>query len=165
MRYNAIIILAFLLNHSKEYLMAIITGILEYSLRRLLKLSPVWTCLQCLGLFLISFGLILRSMAMITAASSFSHDLKEQLGKAHQLVVSGVYALCRHPSYLGFFTFAVGGQIILGNLFSTILFVFVLQKFFRERIAVEETILMKKYPVEYSEYKKKTWSGIPFHSD
>lgn len=145
--------------------MAIITGILEYSLRRLLKLSAVWNWLQFLGLFLISFGTILRSMAMITAASSFSHDLKEQLGNAHRLVKSGVYAFCRHPSYLGFFAFAVGGQIILGNFFSTNLFVFVLQKFFRERIAVEEMILLKRYPKEYSEYKKSTWSGIPFHSD
>lgn len=128
-------------------------------------MAPVWICFQFLGFFLISFGMIVRSMAMITAASSFSHDLKEQLGNAHRLVTTGIYALCRHPSYLGFFAFAVGGQIILGNLFSTVFFVFALQKFFRERIAIEEIILVKRYPDEYSEYKKKTWSGIPFHSN
>lgn len=104
-------------------------------------------------------------MAMITAAASFSHDIKDKLGNNHKLVKEGVYSLCRHPSYLGFFAFAVGGQIILGNFLSTILFAFTLQKFFRERISVEEAILLKKYPEEYAEFKINTWSGIPFHSD
>lgn len=157
--------LAFLLNHSKEYLLAILTGVIEYSLRRLLRFSPVWLWAQLLGTLLITFGIIIRSMAMITAATSFSHDIKDKLGNGHKLVKDGIYSFCRHPSYLGFFAFAVGGQIILGNLISTILFVFVLQKFFRERITVEETILSKQYPQEYAEYKIKTWSGIPFHSD
>lgn len=145
--------------------MAIITGILEYSLRRLLRFSPVWMWSQLLGTLLISFGIIIRSMAMITAAANFSHDIKDKLGSGHKLVKDGIYSFCRHPSYLGFFAFAVGGQIILGNFISTALFVFVLQKFFRERIAVEEAILLKKYPEEYTEYRIKTWSGIPFHSD
>ena len=145
--------------------MAIITGVIEYSLRRLSSFSPVWLWAQLLGTFLIAFGIIIRSMAMITAATSFSHDIKEKLGNGHKLVKEGVYSFCRHPSYLGFFAFAVGGQVILGNFISTILFVFVLQKFFRERIAVEEQILLKQYPEEYTEYKMKTWSGIPFHTD
>lgn len=165
MRKWFLLFLAFLLNHSKEYLLAIIMGVIEYSLRRLLRLSPVWLWAQLLGTFLITIGIIVRSMAMITAATSFSHDIKNKLGKGHKLVREGIYSLCRHPSYLGFFAFAVGGQIILGNLISTIIFVFVLQKFFRERVAVEEAILLKQYPQEYAEYKLKTWSGIPFHSD
>ena len=101
---------------------------------------------------------------MITAAESFSHDIKDNLGNGHKLVKEGVYSLCRHPSYLGFFAFAVGGQITLGNIFSTIIFILVLQKFFRERVAIEEAILIKTYPKEYQEYKQKTWSGIPFYS-
>ena len=155
---------AFLLNHSKEYLMAIFTGIIEYSLKRLVNLAPVPFIIQFFGLFLLGFGIILRSLAMITAAASFSHDIKDNLGNGHKLVKEGVYAICRHPFYLGFFTFAVGGQIILGNIFSALIFLLVLQKFFRERVAIEEAILIKRYPKEYQEYKAKTWSGIPFHS-
>ena len=156
---------AFLLDHSKEYLMAIITGITEYSIRRLMRFSPVWIWFQLIGIILIFIGLILRSIAMVTAGPSFSHDIKENLTKGHKLVKNGIYAFCRHPSYLGFFAFTVGCQILLGNFISVSIFIFILQKFFRERIAVEEIILMRQYPREYSEYKKKTWSGIPFHSD
>jgi protein-S-isoprenylcysteine O-methyltransferase len=101
-------------------------------------------------------------LAMIWAASNFSHEIRNDLSRHHKLVTSGVYAFCRHPSYLGFFAFAVGGQVLLGNFISSALFVFVLQKFFRERISIEEAILMKQYPKEYSQYRIKTWSGIPF---
>ena len=143
--------------------MAIMTGVIEYSLKRLVSLSPVPSIFQFAGLILIGFGILLRSMAMITAGASFSHDIKENLGKGHKLVKEGVYGICRHPSYLGFFAFAIGGQVALGNIFSTIVFFLVLQKFFRERVTIEEAILINTYPKEYEEYKKGTWSGIPFY--
>ena len=158
-------IVAFLLNHSKEYSLAIVMGFVEYAIKRMLHISPVFLVFQLIGSVLIIFGIILRSMAMIKASSNFSHVLHTNLSQDHKLVQDGVYSLFRHPSYLGFFAFAVGEQVILGNYISTVLFVFVLQKFFRERILVEEAILNKTYPKEYVEYKKKTWSGIPFHSD
>ena len=157
--------LAFLLNHSKEYLMAIIAGVLEYSVKRLLNLSPVFLCFQLIGLTMVAFGILIRSIAMITAASNFSHNIWKDLSDGHKLVTEGVYSFCRHPSYLGFFAFAVGGQVILGNYISSAIFIFILQKFFRERIVYEESILLKTYPKEYADYKKKTWSGIPFNSD
>lgn len=146
--------------------MALITGILEYSLKRLLHISPVYPFFQLIGISLVTFGILLRSLAMITAAANFSHVIRNDLSSGdHKLVIEGVYALCRHPSYLGFFAFAVGGQVILGNYFSTAIFIYVLQKFFRQRIIYEEAILLKSYPKEYSDYKMKTWSGIPFNSD
>lgn len=145
--------------------MALITGILEYSIKRLLRISPVFLYLQLMGLTLVTFGILLRSIAMITAANNFSHVIKDDLSKGHKLVTEGIYAFCRHPSYLGFFAFAIGGQIILGNFISCAVFIYVLQKFFRQRIIYEEATLLKAYPKEYSEYKTKIWSGIPFHSD
>lgn len=145
--------------------MAIIIGFTEFSIRHCLGLSPVWLWIQFVGIILIISGILLRSFAMINAASNFSHDIRNDLSKDHKLVFDGVYAFCRHPSYLGFFAFAIGGQVILSNLISTIIFVFVLQKFFRERIAIEEAILLRQYPIQYSDYKKKIWSGIPFNSD
>lgn len=153
-----------MLNHSKEYLMAIMTGLIEYSLKRLVNLSPVPTLFRLLGLFLLGFGILLRSLAMITAAESFSHDIKDSLDNGHKLVREGVYGICRHPSYLGFFAFAIGGQIVLGNFISMLIFFIVLQKFFRERVIIEESILIKRFPKEYPEYKEKTWSGIAFYS-
>lgn len=106
-------------------------------------------------------GLLLRSAAMIQAAANFSHDIRFNLNTNHQLVTAGVYRLCRHPSYLGFAMFAVGAQLVLGNLICSAAFVVVLRKFFAERIRVEEAALLQQYPKEYAEYRLKTPSGIP----
>jgi len=43
----------------------------------------------------------------------------------------------RHPSYVGFFYWAVATQLLLGNLVSACAFVFVLSRFFSSRIVGE----------------------------
>lgn len=68
----------------------------------------------------------------------------------------------RHPSYFGFFAWAVGTQILLGNPICLIVFLKVLWNFFRERISYEELILLKFFSNEYLSYKNEVPSGIPF---
>jgi len=41
----------------------------------------------------------------------------------------------RHPSYAGFFAWALGTQILLGNPIGTVVFAVVLWRFFSQRIA------------------------------
>ena len=106
-------------------------------------------------------GLLLRSLAMIQAASNFSHNLRFNLSTNHELVTDGIYRLIRHPSYTGFALFAIGAQLVLGNLVCSGAFVVVLRKFFSERIRAEEAALLRQYPKEYAEYRLKTPSGIP----
>ncbi len=117
--------------------------------------------LTWIGCGMMVSGLILRSAAMIQASSNFSHDLRFNLAKNHQLITTGIYRLCRHPSYLGFALFAVGAQLVLGNLVCSAGFIVVLKKFFSGRVKVEETALLRQYPKEYAEYKSVTPSGIP----
>jgi protein-S-isoprenylcysteine O-methyltransferase len=43
----------------------------------------------------------------------------------------------RHPSYVGFFYWAIGTQLFMSNVVSTLAFVFVLGRFFSSRIKGE----------------------------
>lgn len=67
----------------------------------------------------------------------------------------------RHPAYLGFYVWALGTQVILGNPFCLVAYVGVLYRFFSERIRAEEALLVDFFPTEYPRYQKETWSGIP----
>src|ERR1700734_1607904 len=86
------------------------------------------------GLCMVVMGQMFRTLAMIHASSNFSHQIAYKKDPNHILVTSGVYSLVRHPSYFGFFWWAVGLQVFLANPVSTIIFVAVLWKFFSDRI-------------------------------
>jgi protein-S-isoprenylcysteine O-methyltransferase len=57
--------------------------------------------------------------------SSFGHT---------NMLVNPVFSLFRHPSYAGFFYWALGTQMVLQNPLSFILFAFILWRFFNSRI-------------------------------
>lgn len=98
---------------------------------------PAWKhtqFIQCVGLALILTGQLLRSFAMIHASTNFSHALAYTKREDHTLVTTGVYALARHPSYAGFFWWALGTQIFLGNPVATVGFAVLLTRFFAHRI-------------------------------
>lgn len=68
----------------------------------------------------------------------------------------------RHPSYVGFFYWAVATQLLLSNIVSTIGFIVVLGRFFRSRIRNEEIHLTRFFGKEYVDYKARVGSGLPF---
>ena len=107
--------------------------------------SPLHTgpLLCLLGLGLTVIGQIVRSVAMVQAGPSFNHQVQHQRGAAHVLVTSGIYARLRHPSYFGFFWWALGTQLVMGNVISFFLYTAVLWKFFSTRIRHEEEFLVK----------------------
>ena len=86
------------------------------------------------GFCIAVMGQTFRSLAMIHAASNFNHTVQTQKDPTHVLVTSGVYSLVRHPSYFGFFWWAVGLQLFLANPITAILFTYVLWNFFSNRI-------------------------------
>lgn len=70
--------------------------------------------------------------------------------------------LVRHPSYVGFFYWAVGSQLLLSNIVSTIGFMYVLGRFFRNRIIHEEAYLKRFFGKDYLVYMARVGSGLPF---
>jgi protein-S-isoprenylcysteine O-methyltransferase len=86
------------------------------------------------GLLLVAGGQYLRSQAMITAASNFSHDVAFVKADQHVLVTRGVYQYSRHPSYAAFFYWAVGTQVLCGNPICAVAFAGIVYRFFSQRI-------------------------------
>ncbi|ODN97395.1 protein-S-isoprenylcysteine O-methyltransferase [Cryptococcus wingfieldii CBS 7118] len=158
---------AFLLNNGKMYHLAHAVGLAEYLISSLVWPSKFnsWYCsLPWLGVvtILMITSQIIRSGAMIQAAQSFSHIVKSKKHDDHILVQHGLYSWSRHPSYAGFFYWAVTTQLLLGNVVATVGFVVVLNKFFSDRIADEERWLCRFFP-EYPAYRQRVGTKLPFY--
>jgi protein-S-isoprenylcysteine O-methyltransferase len=114
------------------------------------------------GLFLILSGQIIRSMAMRAAGTNFNHIVQSTKSSTHKLVTTGIYSYLRHPSYFGFFWWALGTQLVLGNLMGFLLYWAVLYRFFSARIRGEEEYLVRFFGEDYVMFREKTRVWIPF---
>nr|SVE88239.1 EOG090X0CFU [Daphnia similis] len=154
---------SFLLNHSKAYGIAALVSWAEYWTE--LWLFPglknsYW--ISGIGLFLCIGGEIVRKTAMLTAFHNFDHLIRTQREEHHQLVTVGIYSLCRHPSYVGWFYWSIGTQIILCNPLCSVAYLIASWKFFNERVFEEEVTLLHFFGKEYVAYQSKVPTGLPF---
>ena len=115
-----------------------------------------------IGVVLIVVGQSVRSFAMAQAGPSFNHVVAREHKETHKLVTHGFYKIFRHPSYFGFFYWAIGTQFLVGNKVCLVAYVLVLWKFFSQRIEGEEKFLVSFFGDKYVEYRKKTGTMIPF---
>ncbi|KAI9105464.1 Isoprenylcysteine carboxyl methyltransferase family-domain-containing protein [Phlyctochytrium arcticum] len=170
---------SFLINHSSAYHAAMAAGFLEYLIEYLyfpnLKQWRWWSwigiyshCGERVPLtkyYLVLLGLIaaqcLRSAAMVTAGSNFTHIISESKEHAHELVTRGVYSVFRHPSYTAFFYWGIFAQILLANPICAVAYGIALQQFFQDRIPYEEMKLMEFFE-DYEIYRQRTKTYIPF---
>lgn len=85
--------------------------------------------------------------------------------KKEQLITSGVYAIIRHPGYLGDILFVLGWSILFGSLVGIALTPLWLAAFYLHAL-IEENSLESEYGQLYSAYKSKVRSrvipGVPF---
>lgn len=109
---------------------------MPFGLSFLLPTLPPYV-LVAAGFFLIFLGQVVRSAAMQQAKTSFNHIVQYYKKDDHVLVTNGVYSFLRHPSYFGFFWWALGTQLMLGNQFCFVAYAAVLWKFFSHRIMRE----------------------------
>ena len=152
---------SFLLNHGKEYATAYTISMIEFHFSPIRNVSPH----MHYGAIISFVGLGLRAIAMITAASGFTHLIARRRSSTHKLITHGIYAYMRHPAYCGWIIWVIGSQIILGNMICLILFSVVTWKFFSERIPYEEKLLIDFFGNDYLLYRFRTrFSGVPFIS-
>uniref|UniRef100_A0A1L8DTQ6 Protein-S-isoprenylcysteine O-methyltransferase n=2 Tax=Nyssomyia neivai TaxID=330878 RepID=A0A1L8DTQ6_9DIPT len=154
---------SFVLNHSAHYLLAAIMSWVEFALESYFfpNLKSMWI-FWIIGFLLCFFGDLLRKIAMITAHSNFTHIVQFVRNEGHKLVTNGVYSNMRHPSYVGWFWWSIGTQIVLVNPLCTILYAIISWLFFRDRVYVEEITLHNFFGDEYVEYQKNVGTGLPF---
>ena len=77
-----------------------------------------------------------------------------------ELVVTGVYALVRHPIYAGLILAAFGWAIVRASI-AAVLLAAILAMFFRLKSAREERWLATRYP-GYAAYRARTRRFIPW---
>ncbi|KAA0149600.1 hypothetical protein FNF27_01391 [Cafeteria roenbergensis] len=155
--------------HSVPYWAAMALAAGEYFLTRFLL--PSGTSLGdalrspvtlVVGAVLCAGGLGLRYWAMWAARENFNHLVQRDKPTGHRLVTGGPYSISRHPSYLGWMVWAVGSQVLLGNVLSVPLFFAASVLFFRHRVALEEAALLEWYRDAYVQYARRVPSLLPF---
>ncbi|KAF2456555.1 Isoprenylcysteine carboxyl methyltransferase family-domain-containing protein, partial [Lineolata rhizophorae] len=114
-----------------------------------------------LGVPAVLLGQAVRSTAMWQAGPNFDHQVQFQRRPGHRLVDSGVYAWLRHPSYFGYFYWATGLQVAVGNVLSLLVYAATLSWFFSHRIRREEKYLVDFFGDEYVKYRQRTRVWIP----
>ncbi len=78
-------------------------------------------------------------------------------------MTTGVYSIFKHPSYTGYYYFAIGSQIFLQNVISLIGVHCGLLMFYRPRVKVEEELLEDFFPREYKAYARDKGMWIPLY--
>ena len=157
---------SYLLNHSMEYGIAAMAGLVEYA-------TEAWYApglkhfnmfgVSGLGSLICILGDCLRKTAMFHAGKGFNHIVQEEKCEEHELVMFGVFSVIRHPSYLGWYLFSLGTQLVLCNPLCFTAYAIVIWMFFNERINEEEIYLHKFFGEEYTKYQKMVpHTGIPF---
>jgi len=159
---KSLILESYLLNHSREYHIAAVASWLEFSIEWMLGV-PGCNCgwISALGLLITLTGETLRKLAMITASSNFNHYVQHVKRSDHELVTSGIYGYMRHPSYVGWFLWSVGTQVMLCNPICLVAYTYVSWRFFKHRIETEEIALLNFFGNEYVEYQKNVPTGLP----
>lgn len=156
---------SFILNDSIAYGIAACSGWIEFITER--SYFPTWkepSSISYFGLILCIGGEVLRKSAMFTAKHNFNHIVQSEKMDNHELVTYGVYRLCRHPSYVGWFYWSIGTQLILQNPFCLLAYAVASWKFFHDRILFEEITLLNFFGEDYLEYQKRVGTGLPFIS-
>ena len=157
---------SYLLPQSGAYVLAALASWIEYAIE--FRINPDikrmrWFGASGIGVMICIVGDLIRKIGMFHAGANFNHIIQETKTKEHELITNGIYSFVRHPSYLGWFLFSMGTQLILCNPISFFVYIIITWRFFSDRIYVEESLLLQFFGKEYSEYQKSVpYTGVPF---
>lgn len=74
------------------YVVALTAGVTEYAVEsRLVPQFKALASISYVGLVLVIAGEVIRKLAIVTAQSNFTHDIKVSREDGHQLVTHGIY--------------------------------------------------------------------------
>lgn len=154
---------SYLLDHSREYHIAALASWLEFWIEFFLFPDmKQYRIIILAGMLLVMGGETLRKLAMWTAKTNFNHYVQHVKEEGHTLVTDGIYSLSRHPSYVGWFYWSVGTQLLLCNPVCLIAYTYVSWRFFKNRVEDEEITLLNFFGEDYVEYQRKVGTGLPF---
>ncbi len=119
--------------------------------------SYSWLRPAALGMFILGLGV--RAVAVVTLGKAFSANVAMRDGQ--RLQRSGLYALVRHPSYLGLelILLALALHARTWECFAVVLVPPTLAVLYR--IHVEEIALRRAFGADYEDYRRSTKRLIP----
>ena len=153
----------FLIYENKMWVIATLSSFVEYLIETFFfhKYKDI-KIFFIIGLIMTIIGQYFRIAALFTGKSNFTHKIQTKKSESHVLVKHGIYSICRHPSYFGFFIWSVGIEVMCFNPLCIIGFTYILFKFFKNRIQNEEEFLIRFFGMEYIKYRKEVGVLIPF---
>jgi len=114
--------------------------------------------IRWLGVVLFVAGGALRLWPVFVLGHRFSGLVAIQPG--HELVMSGVYRVIRHPSYLGLLVNSLGWALAFRSGLGVVLSALLIPPLIA-RIHAEERLLRTQFGGEYDSYRNRTWRLIP----
>ncbi len=110
------------------------------------------------GLILCAAGIAFAIWARVHIGRNWSPApaMKEE----HELVTSGPYRYARHPIYTGLLIAMLGTGLVAGLYWYALFVIFLVM--FLIRVRIEEGYMMKLFPTQYPEYRKRVKALIPF---
>ena len=112
-----------------------------------------------LAVVLVVASLALAIWARVTIGRNWSGAAVVKEG--HELVVSGPYALVRHPIYTGILGMAIGTALNYAEPYG-FLVVTALGIGFWLKLRVEEQLMTSEFPDEYPAYRRRVKALIPY---
>ena len=123
------------------------------------RVIPQVAALAWSGAVLCVAGLAFCIWARFTLGRNWSGLVTLKGG--HELIISGPYALVRHPIYTGLLTMFVATVTVVGHVAGIIAMPFVLVSFWI-KLRHEERLMLKQFPNEYAAYQQRVKRIIPF---
>jgi protein-S-isoprenylcysteine O-methyltransferase Ste14 len=143
-------------------LVFVIIGFLNAYLPAYTDRSELWTIdgdtIRWVGVALFAGGGALRLWPVFVLRERFSGLVAIQPG--HTLVTSGVYAVIRHPSYLGLLINSLGWSLAFRSGVGVLLTVLLIPPLLA-RISAEENLLRSQFGDDYNAYCSQTSRLIP----
>jgi protein-S-isoprenylcysteine O-methyltransferase Ste14 len=122
------------------------------------RITPPWPTLQWVALVIGIAGFAIAFWARILLGGEWSSQVTLKVG--HRLIVSGPYALVRHPIYSGLLL-ALLGTAIAGGQLRMYLGTVVIFASFWYKLRLEERLLVGAMGARYVEYQQHTYALIP----
>lgn len=118
------------------------------------------TTVQIAGFVILAIGIAVRTTAV--AQLGRFHTPNVAVRTDHQLKVTGLYRLVRHPSYLGALIAYLGFSLALGNWLSVAVIMSITTPLYLYRIHEEDAALLAAFGDPYRAYCARTKRLIPW---
>jgi protein-S-isoprenylcysteine O-methyltransferase Ste14 len=128
-----------------------------FTQQSLIPLLYLW--INLLGILLLSIGGIILLICRIQLGRYGGPRIV--IETHHKLIMNGVYRFIRHPMYLGFLFIFFGYSLALGSVFMTIMICSSFLLIFKNRMDMEERLLLSEFGEEYADYMKRTKRLFP----